>query len=102
MVAAAVVLLPDGVPPKPAHLRSEAPLGGLQEVYALSLGHDAVRAMMAQAAAAVQNGPTMWSVAIASIPGGASRMSKFKKNRPGHRGLPPLRNRSIETVVMIR
>jgi hypothetical protein len=38
-------------PTKPAHLRSETPLGVLQEVYALSLGHFAVRAMMVQAAA---------------------------------------------------
>jgi hypothetical protein len=38
-------------PTKPAQLRSETPLGVLQEVYALSLGHYAVRAMMAQAAA---------------------------------------------------
>ena len=39
---------------KPAQVRSETPLGVLQEVYALSLGHFAVRAMMA-AAAALEN-----------------------------------------------
>jgi Insertion element 4 transposase N-terminal/Transposase DDE domain len=44
-------------PTKPAHLRSETPLGVLQEVYALSLGHFAVRAMMAQAAATEQLDP---------------------------------------------
>jgi len=44
-------------PTKPAHLRSETPLGVLQEVYALSLGHFAVRAMMAQAAATEQRDP---------------------------------------------
>lgn len=38
-------------PTKPAQLRSETPLGVLQEVHALSLGHFAVRAMMVQAAA---------------------------------------------------
>lgn len=38
-------------PTKPAQLRSETPLGVLQEVYALSLGHYAVRALMVQAAA---------------------------------------------------
>jgi hypothetical protein len=38
-------------PTKPAQLRSETPLGVLQEVYALSLGHFAVRALMVQAAA---------------------------------------------------
>ena len=44
-------------PTKPAHLRSETPLGVLQEVYALSLGHFTVRAMMAQAAATEQLDP---------------------------------------------
>ncbi len=44
-------------PTKPAHLRSETPLGVLQEIYALSLGHFAVRAMMAQAAATEELDP---------------------------------------------
>lgn len=44
-------------PTQPAQLRSETPLGVLQEVYALSLGHYAVRAMMAQAAATEQLDP---------------------------------------------
>jgi len=44
-------------PTKPAQLRSETPLGVLQEVYALSLGHFAVRAMMVQAAATEQLDP---------------------------------------------
>jgi Insertion element 4 transposase N-terminal/Transposase DDE domain len=35
---------------KPAHLRSETPAGVIQEVYALSLGHFVVRALMFQAA----------------------------------------------------
>jgi hypothetical protein len=35
---------------KPAHLRSETPAGVIQEVYALSLGHFIVRALMFQAA----------------------------------------------------
>lgn len=35
---------------KTAHLRSETPLGVVQEAYALSLGHYAVRALMARAA----------------------------------------------------
>ena len=38
-------------PTKPAHLRSETPQGVLQEVYALSLGHFVVRALMVEAAA---------------------------------------------------
>jgi hypothetical protein len=35
---------------KPAHLRSETPLGVMQEIYALSIGHYATRSLMAQAA----------------------------------------------------
>jgi hypothetical protein len=35
---------------KPAHLRSETPLGVIQEVYALSIGHYATRGLMAEAA----------------------------------------------------
>jgi Insertion element 4 transposase N-terminal/Transposase DDE domain len=42
---------------KPAQVRSETPLGVLQEVYALSLGHFVVRAMMAEAAAAEELDP---------------------------------------------
>jgi hypothetical protein len=37
---------------KPAHLRSETPLGVLQELYALSIGHYVTRALMAEAAQA--------------------------------------------------
>jgi hypothetical protein len=36
---------------KPAHLRSETPLGVVQEVYALSIGHSVTRRFMAEAAA---------------------------------------------------
>jgi hypothetical protein len=36
---------------KPAHLRSETPLGVMQEIYALSIGHYATRNLMAEAAA---------------------------------------------------
>jgi hypothetical protein len=38
-------------PGKPTHLRSETPVGVVQEVYALSLGHYVTRALLAQAAA---------------------------------------------------
>jgi Insertion element 4 transposase N-terminal/Transposase DDE domain len=38
---------------KPAQLRSETPAGVVQEIYALSLGHFVVRALMFQAAATV-------------------------------------------------
>jgi hypothetical protein len=37
---------------KPAHLRSETPLGVIQEIYALSIGHSVTRSLMAEAAAA--------------------------------------------------
>jgi hypothetical protein len=131
---------------KPAHLRSETPLGVLQEVYAMSLGHYAVRAMMAQAAATEQLDPdrlsftgcfqilklrlpeciaatpedlqawyevVLWEMSWARTDDAVRRnrinprvvrqkMSKFKKKRPEHRGLPPLQKRFIETVVMIR
>ena len=36
---------------KPAHLRSGTPAGVIQEIYALSLGHFVVRALMCEAAA---------------------------------------------------
>src|SRR5439155_4109411 len=42
---------------KPAQLRSETPLGVLQEVYAVSIGHFVVRALMAEAAATAQVDP---------------------------------------------
>src|SRR3954452_3273317 len=37
-------------PSKPAHLRSETPLGVVQELYALSIGHYVTRSLMAEAA----------------------------------------------------
>ncbi len=42
---------------KPWHLRSQSPAGVVQEAYALSLGHDVTRALMAQAAAQTATGP---------------------------------------------
>lgn len=42
---------------KPGHLRSETPLGVIQEMYALSLAHYATRAVMAEAAALVEESP---------------------------------------------
>jgi hypothetical protein len=38
-------------PTKPAHLRSETPLGVIQEVYTLAIGHYVTRSLMAEAAA---------------------------------------------------
>jgi transposase IS4-like protein/DDE family transposase len=133
-------------PTKPAHLRSETPLGVLQEVYALALAHFAVRALMAQAAATAQVDPDRLSftgclhILRCRLPECTARtptelaewyravleemshertdddvrrnrinprvvrqkMSKFKKKRPEHRGLPPLQKKFIQTVVMIR
>jgi hypothetical protein len=42
---------------KPAHLRSETPAGVIQEIYALSLGHFVIRALMFQAAETVHLDP---------------------------------------------
>jgi hypothetical protein len=42
---------------KPAHLRSETPAGVIQEVYALSLGHFVVRALMFEAATTAELDP---------------------------------------------
>ena len=133
-------------PTKPAQLRSETPLGVLQEVYALSLGHYAVRAMMVQAAATEHLDPDrlsftgclqilkcrlpectaaapedlqawyevlLWEMSQERTDDEVRRnrinprvvrqkMSKFKKKRPEHCGLPPLQKTFIETVVMVR
>lgn len=40
-------------PTKPAHLRSETPAGVIQELYALSLAHFVIRALMYEAATAI-------------------------------------------------
>ena len=42
---------------KPAHLRSESPLGVVQELYALSIGHYVTRSLMAEAAAQTEQDP---------------------------------------------
>jgi hypothetical protein len=47
---------------KTAHLRSETPQGVIQEMYALSLGHYVVRAMMAQAAGVINLDPDRLSL----------------------------------------
>jgi hypothetical protein len=44
-------------PTKPAHLRSETPLGVVQEIYALSIGHYVTRSLMAEAAAHSKQDP---------------------------------------------
>jgi hypothetical protein len=131
---------------KPAQVRSETPLGVLQEVYALSLGHYVVRALMVEAAAVAKLDPDRLSflgclqILRCRLPECSARtpaelaewceallqelarertddavrrnrinprvirqkMSKFKKKRPEHRGLPPLQHTFAETVVMLR
>jgi Transposase DDE domain/Insertion element 4 transposase N-terminal len=130
---------------KPANLRSETPLGVIQELYALSLGHFVVRSFMASAATTQAIDPDRLSflgclhILRCRLPEcpppqsqdfgdwyqgllaelGAERtddaqrrnrinprvikqkMSKFKKKRPEHRGLPPLKKTFAETVVML-
>jgi Insertion element 4 transposase N-terminal/Transposase DDE domain len=44
-------------PTKPAHLRSETPLGVVQEIYALSIGHYVTRSLMVEAAAQSEQDP---------------------------------------------
>ncbi len=46
---------------KPAQLRSETPVGVIQEIYALSLGHFVIRSLMYKAAEAVQLDPDQLS-----------------------------------------
>jgi Insertion element 4 transposase N-terminal/Transposase DDE domain len=130
---------------KSADLRSQTPLGVLQELYALSLGHFVVRSVMAQAAATERLDPDRLSfVGCLQIlrcrlpecpdPRSASfaswyqglleevrgertddavrrnrinprvvkvKMSKFKKKRPEHRPVPPLKKTFAESVVML-
>jgi hypothetical protein len=128
---------------KPAALRSETPAGVLQELYALSLAHYVVRALMAAAAAPAgldpdrlsftgcvqvlrcrlpecpsrtraaregwfdallaemrreQNGPRRNRINPRVV---KQKVKHWPKKRPEHRGVPPLRKRFIESVVLI-
>ena len=131
---------------KPAHLRSGTPAGVIQEIYALSLGHFVVRALMCEAAATAGLDSDRLSftgcfqILKCRLPECDSatprrfeewyrgllwemqgertddqvrrnrinprvvkrKMSKFKKKRPEHRRVPPLKKTFAETVVMIR
>lgn len=128
---------------KPANLRSETPEGVRQEVYALSLAHFVVRALMSAAAmqaeadvdslsftgclqvrrcrlpecpdatpACVQRwyAALLWEMQQERVEPRRNRinprvvkqkMSKFAKKRPEHRGIPPLKKRFAEIVVML-
>jgi hypothetical protein len=126
---------------KTAHLRSETPQGVIQEMYALSLGHFVVRALMAEAAREGNLDPDhlsfvgclqilqcrlpessgaglslrqwyeglLWEMRQEQIEPRRNRvnprvvkikMSKFRKKRPEHRGIPPLTQTFAETIVM--
>jgi Insertion element 4 transposase N-terminal/Transposase DDE domain len=129
---------------KPAQLRSETPLGVIQEVYALSLGHFVIRSLMFEASATVGLDPDrlsftgcfqilkcrlpecdgktlttlegwyqslLWEMQTERTDARRNRinprvikrkMSKWKKKRPEHRRIPPLKKTFIETVVMLR
>jgi Insertion element 4 transposase N-terminal/Transposase DDE domain len=131
---------------KPAQLRSETPAGVIQEIYALSLGHFVIRALMVEAAGTVGLDPDRLSflgcfqILKCRLPECTSstpeafeqwykgllwemqgertddevrrnrinprvikrKMSKWKKKRPEHRHLPPLKKTFPETVVMLR
>jgi hypothetical protein len=131
---------------KSADLRSQTPVGVLQELYALSLGHFVVRSTMAQAAAREGLDPDRLSFVgclqilrcrLPECPDPASgsfaawyeallgevgrertddavrrnrinprvvkvKMSKFKKKRPEHRPVPPLKKIFVESIVMLR
>lgn len=130
---------------KPAQLRSETPAGVIQEIYALSLGHFVIRALMVEAAETVGLDPDRLSFlgcfqilkcrlpeCNSSTPEALAqwyegllwemqgertddevrrnridprvvkrKMSKFKKKRPEHRRLPPLKKTFAQTVVML-
>ena len=130
-------------PSKPTNLRSQTPEGVRQEIYALSLAHFVVRALMVEAAtqAAVDvdrlsfthclqtlecrlpeclaatplrleewYAALLWEMHQERIGPRRNRMnprvvkqkmSKFAKKRPEHRGIPPLKKRFEETVVML-
>ena len=131
---------------KPAQLRSETPAGVIQEIYALSLGHFVIRALMVEAAGTVGLDPDRLSflgcfqILKCRLPECHSstpeafkqwyrgllwemqgertddevrrnrinprvikrKMSKWKKKRPEHRHIPPLKKTFAETVVMLR
>jgi hypothetical protein len=128
---------------KPAHLRSETPDGVRQELYAVSLAHFVVRALMFEAARAVKLDVDRLSftgslrILQCRLPECESctpesfeawyaglleeirnelteprrnrvnprvtkrKMSKWKKKRAEHRGLPPLKKSFTESVVTL-
>jgi hypothetical protein len=97
---------------KPAQLRSETPLGVLQEIYALSIGHYVTRALMAQAAGAAGLQPEQLSFVgclqvircrMPELPGvpAAGRADWYEAllREMGQERLEPRRNRVNPRVV---
>ncbi len=97
-----------------AHLRSETPLGVIQEVYTLSIGHYAMRGLMAEAAAEKGLGPDRLSflgclhsmrTRMPECPADpAERESWFRASR-GERAeerTAPRRNRVSPRVVRVK
>jgi hypothetical protein len=129
---------------KPTPLRSEAPAGVIQEIYAVSLAHFVIRALVSEAAAAVGLDPDrlsftgcfqilkcrlpecdarapatfrawyrglLWEMQGERADPRRNRInpraikkpqSNWKKERPEHRRLPPLKKTFGEAVVMLR
>jgi hypothetical protein len=97
---------------KPAQLRSETPLGVVQEMYALSLGHYLTRALMAEAAARAEVSPLELSFLgcfqvlrnrrdecpAPEAPGAAAQFGAILRELAGER-LEPRRNRVSPRVV---
>jgi hypothetical protein len=101
-------------PTKPAHLRSETPLGVVQEIYALSIGHYVTRSLMAEAAAAESQDPDRLSflgclhilrTRLPECPGDAQErarwMETFFKELAKER-TDPRRNRINPRVIRIK
>jgi hypothetical protein len=99
---------------KPAHLRSETPLGVIQEIYALAIGHYGTRALMAEAAEAEGLDPDRLSfvgclqVLKTRLPEFPSRPSRqpgwyqvFLRELAGER-TEPRRNRVNPRVVRVK
>ena len=129
---------------KPTPLRSETPAGVVQEIYAVSLAHFVIRALMFEAAATVALDPDrlsftgcfqilkcrlpeldartpatleawsrglLWEMQNERTEPRRNRInprvikkqvSNWKKKRPEHRNLPPMKKTFREAVVMIR
>jgi hypothetical protein len=99
---------------KPAHLRSETPLGVLQELYALSIGHYVTRTLMSTAAAEVDLDPDRLSflgclqtlrTRLPECPGEASARSAWLAVfvvELGKERTEPRRNRLNPRVVRIK